>query len=49
MSTTEITLYIPDDLFEWLKSEAEKNQRTISDLIIEILETRRLFDEGSHK
>lgn len=42
----ETILDIPDDLYAWLQEEAKRCNQSIDELIIDILETRQLFEEG---
>ena len=42
--TPVIVLDVDDELAAWLKLEAARLQISVEDLILEILETRRLFN-----
>lgn len=38
---SRMTLRLPTELYEWLKSDAERNRRSLNAQVVEILDTYR--------
>lgn len=44
----DVLLEIPEPLYEWLVAEAKRCNQTLNQLIIDIIETRQLFEEAKN-
>lgn len=44
----DVLLEIPEPLYEWLVAEAKRCNQTLNELILDIIEARRFFEEAKH-